>query len=264
MGSEKVVSIKVGVSRMTVALHDRSGKIQDLRVWRTPKKISSVQEPFENFQLPERWGNILEVVLISVVPQLTAWLKLIFSKNSRITLHCPSAEEWGLEIEYFPRKTLGVDRIAACHGALVRYPELTGRSFVVADFGSHTVMTLYRKGTILGGSIAAGIPLQLASIGGGLVLGPSILKLPKGVVGKSTEESIAVGTILGAVKGVEGLFERMEKECGGELELILTGGLSQLLRPFFRLPLRSDRQLIHYGAWGVHAEGSNKEGPGKF
>ncbi|MHB1286159.1 MAG: type III pantothenate kinase [Leptospirales bacterium] len=256
MGSEKVVSIKVGVSRMTVALHDRSGKIQDLLVWRTPKKISSVQAPFEDFQFPKRWGKIFEVVLISVVPQLTAWLKVIFASNPQMTLHCPSEEEWGVVIDYFPKRTLGVDRIAACHGALVRYPDLTGRSFVVADFGSHTVMTLYRNGTILGGSIAAGIPLQLESIGGGLVLGPYILKLPRGFVGKSTEESIAVGTILGAVKGVEGLFERMGEEYEGEFELILTGGLSQLLRPFFRLPVRCDRQLIHYGAWNVHTLGS--------
>ena len=262
MDSEKVVSIKAGVSRITVALHDRSGRITDLLVRKTARDLLSGLESEPILSFPDRWGSRFRVVLISVVPQITEWMKKGFSGNTRIALLCPSVFDWGMPIDYLPEKTLGIDRIAACQGALTRYPDLSGRSFVVADFGTHTVLTLCRKGTIAGGSIASGIPLQLQSIGGGLVLGSYSLRLPERIVGQTTAEGISTGTILGSVRGVEGIFDDMNQESGGGLELILTGGLSRLLRRFFRVSVRCDRQLIHYGAWGGYSLGRFGAGRG--
>lgn len=264
MSHEIVVTVKAGVSRTTMGCHDGSGRITGLFVRKTPRsKLNMVDDTeWKNFfSIPQKWGSRSSIVLISVIPQLSEWLKEMFSGSSRVTLFCPSGKELGLKIEYFPENSLGIDRIAACRGTLIRYPDLSSRSFVVADFGSHTVLTLCRKGTVIGGSIASGVPLMLQSIGGGVVLekySMNSLNLPRRAVGRSTSESIATGTILGAVRGVEGLFQDMCRELGDELELILTGGLSRLFRPFFRIPVRCDRQLIHYGAWAVGISGPSE------
>ncbi|MHB8543786.1 MAG: type III pantothenate kinase [Leptospirales bacterium] len=258
MVHESIVTIKLGVSRITVAHHDRTGRIANLFVRKTTHYLNDDRELKQLLTFPERWGIVSSIVLVNVIPQFSESLKNLSSRNSHASLLSPSGNEFGLEIDYLPPHSLGVDRIAACKGALIRFPELSGRPFVVADFGSHTVLTLFRNGAVIGGSIASGIPLQLQSVGGGIVLGQYPLKslgLPRRAIGRSTLESIAIGTILGAVRGVEGLFLDMCREMEGDMELILTGGLARLFCPFFRIPVRCDRHLIHYGAWSVAISG---------
>jgi type III pantothenate kinase len=162
-------------------------------------------------------------------------------------------------LDYHPPGTLGRDRSAAIWGALDRFGEALGKTFMVADFGTHTVTTVWHEGCVLGGSIAPGIVLQRKSVGGGrLTLVPGMerkegqAKLDrfhdKGGIGRSTVEGIEAGVVLGSVAAVEGLRKRVEREFGQPVSLVLTGGFACRISPFFSQGVFRNRQLVHYGA----------------
>ncbi|MCL4460275.1 MAG: type III pantothenate kinase [Nitrospirae bacterium] len=245
-----MVTVKMGVSRISFALHDHGGKIRSILVRSTPREKLS----------PEGWESLLSlpplfretdcfVAIVSVVPSYTESLKIALAGSKKGRIIPLERTAWGLDILYRPPDSLGEDRLAACAGARSRFPDLEGGSYVVADFGTHTVLTVVDGGTVLGGSIAPGIVSQLQSIGQGLVLGAVPLQFPEKPLGENTRESVASGVLLGTVRGVEGLVREMEQVLGKPLKLVLTGGLSRYVRPLFKVDCRFDRHLIHRGTW---------------
>jgi type III pantothenate kinase len=259
-----LITVKMGVSRITLAVHDRKGRILSILVRKTPHEELSPEGWESHLSLPEWFGGLKSPVAIaSVVPQYdTALQKALVAggKKWMIPLTIP---DWGLAVRYSPQGALGVDRLAVCRGSLERFPELKRQGWVVADFGTHTVLTVVINHTIFGGSISPGIMTQLQSIGRGLVLGRYPLQYPERPVGENTAECVSSGVVLGAVRGVEGLFREMEAAMGQQLTLVLTGGLSRYLRPLFRLPNRCDRHLVHAGIWEAAHSSRKKRSVGR-
>ena len=245
-----MITVKMGVSRLTLAVHDGKGRISSILVRKTPHEVLSPDGWENHLSLPVWFGDIkAPVAMASVVPQYdTALQKALVASGKKwmIPLTFP---DWGLTVRYSPQGSLGVDRLAVCRGALERFPDLKRQGWVVADFGTHTVLTVVVNNTIRGGSISPGIMTQLQSLGKGLVLGRYCLQYPERPVGENTAECVSSGVVLGAVRGVEGLLGEMEIAMGQQLTLVLTGGLSRYLRPLFRLPNRCDRHLVHAGIW---------------
>lgn len=245
-----MITVKMGVSRITLAVHDGNGRILSILVRKTPQKKLS-PEGWENHLCLPAWFVDLQgpAAMASVVPQYDSALQKVLVASGKKWMIPLTLPDWGLAVRYFPQGSLGVDRLAVCTGALGRFPELNRQGVVVADFGTHTVLTVVVNNTIRGGSISPGILTQLQSIGKGLVLGRYSLQYPERPVGENTAECVSSGVVLGAVRGVEGLLGEMENVMGQQLTLVLTGGLSRYLRPLFRLPNRCDRHLVHAGIW---------------
>lgn len=240
----------MGVSRITLAVHDRKGRILSILVRKTPpKKLSS--EGWKNHLCLPAWFLDIKgpAAMASVVPQYDSALQKVLVASGKKWMIPLTFPDWGVAVRYSPQGSLGVDRLAVCRGALERFPDLKRQGWVVADFGTHIVLTVVIHHTIRGGSISPGIMTQLQSIGRGLVLGQFSLQYPERPVGENTAECVSSGVVLGAVRGVEGLVGEMEIAMGQQLTLVLTGGLSRYLRPLFRLPNRCDRHLVHAGIW---------------
>lgn len=258
MNRETVVTIKVGLSRTTIGRHRKDGTLSDIIAVKTPApgSVRSFPEAFPSF--PERWGKVDRAVVVNILPDIDPeGFSSLSHPAGSMQILAPKTPDWPMNIDYVPPSSIGVDRIAACMGALWRFG--TGeRNCVVADFGTHTVLTLFRNKSILGGALCPGIVLQLSSIGAGRVLTTYVLDRPAGALGRSTRDGVLAGTVLGTVKAVEGLTEEMERLVGESIDLILTGGLARFVQPYFRRPVQVDRHLVHFGAWTFSEKTSEK------
>ncbi len=259
MKHKAVVTIKMGLSRITIGKHRPDGSLSDILVFKTPPQgsVRSFQETFGRF--PDRWGAIDAAVVVNVVPDIDpSHFSSLSLSTAQMKILVPKSSEWPVAIDYTPPGSLGVDRVAACLGARWRFQ--TGERFiVVADFGTHTVLTFFRSGQVLGGALFPGICLQLSSVGAGRALSSFPLGRPYRVIGRNTLEGVLSGTVFGTVKAVEGLTEEMERLTGTGIDLILTGGLSRFVQPYFRRPVRANRQLVHFGAWAFLMDNPLKE-----
>lgn len=245
------LTFKVGISRCVAVFWENGRTIHSIRTLKTPSDGSLVPESILDGYL-EKEHPIERVFLSSVSSFWSASFAEYFRKRLSIAPVLFSLSTYPFPINYAPPDSMGSDRLLSVLGVVERFPHFVEKSFAVADFGSHTTMTVFHNGQVIGGSIASGIPLSLGVIGGGrVVLGdpgrtlrPSRISFPGG----STEESIQAGTVLGAVRSVEGLLFDAEDSLGCSLELFLTGGLAPIVKPMFHRPCFMDRHLLHRGA----------------
>jgi len=258
---EIILTIKVGVSRTTLARH-RGGVIDRIRCTATPARGTGLGQWIENLVPPLSGGcpsGSVAGVLVSVLPDLSGDICRAFMDLTGCDLKIFDPAHAPFSIGYRPPEALGRDRSAAVWGALERFGEALGKSFMVADFGTHTVTTVFHEGRILGGSIAPGIVLQERGIGGERVSldtgrgGEASVRHPllrgEWGIGDSTADGIRTGIVLGSVGAVESLKRRAERDLGRPVSLVLTGGLACLLAPLFSCGFFLNRQLVHHGAW---------------
>ena len=255
------VTIKVGISRISVAFHQQ-GKIVRIRTCPTP--TTDHETSLRSF-FTLLWMDLppqdLEAVLVCVVPDLKNLVKALWIERSQQSVVDFSLERSRLIVDYHPPEGLGNDRIAAAWGAFDRLENRVGSSFVIADFGTHTVLTVCQERHLLGGAILPGIHLMARCIGAGrvtLIDEAHLLTKDKIISGKaigsSTEEGIFSGVVMGSVEAVLGLRKNAEDELGEHLPMILTGGLAYFIAPLFPSGVHINRQLLHYGAWRFLAE----------
>ena len=250
------VTIKVGLSRISVALH-REGSILRMRTLATPPAgdLAGLAAFFAHLwpDLPE--GD-LPAALVCVVPDLAEPVSRLWEERSGHRPEMFSLVGAPFAVDYRPPESLGPDRGAAVRGALGRFGKALGSAFMVADFGTHTVTTVFSGGHLLGGAILPGLSLMERSLGAGRVTlsgGGRLLdreRLTRGrALGRSTVDSVFSGVVLGSVLAVAGLGKRAEEELGVPLRIVLTGGLSPVVAPLFGPEALANRQAVHYGAW---------------
>jgi len=245
------LTLKVGISRCVGVFWESGRRIRSIRTFKTPPDGARFPESILDGYL-EKESPIGTIFLSSVSSFWCGAFSDYFRKRLGIAPVLFSLSTYPIPVSYAPPESMGSDRLLSILGVVERFPQFREKSFVVADFGSHTAMTVFHGGQVIGGSIAPGIPLSLGVIGGGrVVLGdpgrtlrPSKIPFP----GRSTEESIQSGTVLGAVRSVEGLLHDAEDHLGCSLELFLTGGLAPIVRPMFHRSCFMDRHLLHRGA----------------
>ncbi len=101
------------------------------------------------------------------------------------------------------------------------------------DFGTAiTLDVVSKEGVYLGGAIAPGV--ETAAWG----LHERASKLPKfsfefpdKAIGKTTEQSMQAGVILGFVQMIDGLIKHFRSELGQHTEVVATGGLCNIFVP---------------------------------
>lgn len=122
---------------------------------------------------------------------------------------------------------VGPDLLANAVGAMSLY----GTPCIVIGFGTATTFTaISARGELEGVSIAPGIVTGAESLFDAGAMLPAVdLHKPERVIGKNTIQSLQSGIIYGAAGMVEGLVSRIKNELGGEVKVVATGGLAELV-----------------------------------
>lgn len=141
--------------------------------------------------------------------------------------------------------TLGKDRLAAVVGAYALYKN---QACLVIDAGTCiTYDILTPNGEFLGGNISPGIELRLRA----MHHFTKRLPLPatrsvKSDWGKSTNEALINGAILGAIHEMEGFIERAKGDYGS-INTILTGGDANIFGKKLKNKIFADSNLVLIG-----------------
>jgi len=165
-------------------------------------------------------------VISSVVPKAS----LVLAKS----LNCPAL--WvdhrvpgGVAVSYPKPMSIGADRLANA-AAAVRLGRLPA---IVIDFGTAvTFDVIDAKGCYLGGIIAPGLPTAASALHERTALLPlTQVKKIDSSVGKSTQEAIQIGLLMGAVGLAREAVNRIIKETfkGRKPYVIATGGDAELV-----------------------------------
>jgi len=144
----------------------------------------------------------------------------------------------GVHVSYPNPHTIGADRLANA-AAAVKLGKLPA---LVVDFGTAvTFDVIDAKGSYLGGIIGPGLPIAAKALHEGTALLP-LTKIQKitSSIGKSTEEAIRIGLLLGAVGLVREAVARITKETfkGKKPFVIATGGDAELVT---RLSIQNEK-----------------------
>lgn len=165
-------------------------------------------------------------IIASVVPRLTnVYTTAIETRFGVKPLLVSAALPVGLKIGYRKPEQLGADRLANAVAGFYLY----GGPVVVVDLGTATKFEVVtNKGEYLGGAIGPGVETASADLVRKTALLPKVaLKKPKRAIGRSTEEALQSGILIGAAGGIDRMVAEIEKELGAKVKVIATGGLAK-------------------------------------
>jgi len=168
------------------------------------------------------------VIISSVVPPLMHVLEDLSVKYlRRKPLVVGPGIRTGLNLRYENPREVGADRIVNAVAAIEKY----GGPLVVVDFGTATTFDCVDAGgNYLGGAIVPGIGISTESLYQRASKLPRIeLEKPKKVIGRNTVHAMQAGIIFGYAGQVDGIVERIGREMDGDIKVIATGGLAELI-----------------------------------
>lgn len=175
--------------------------------------------------------KISYVYIISVVQELDKKIKNILEKilNKPIKI-ITNDFDLGIKIDLKIPSQLGTDRLINTYYG----KKLYNNNFVIVDFGTATTFDVVDSmGNFTGGLICPGLNISLKA------LNVFTSKLPliniseiSNVIGKTTEEAILNGVVLGHAKMVDGIIQELNKTLNTKLKTIATGGYSNLIAKY--------------------------------
>lgn len=175
--------------------------------------------------------NISGVVISSTVPFATQALREMTDNWFEVApLIIGPGVKSGMPILYDNAKEVGADRIADA----VAGRDLYGIPLVVVDFGTATTFdAVSDKGEYLGGAICPGVEISMnALVASAAALRKVELVAPRGVIGRSTVESMQSGALYGFGAQTDGMSRLFRNELGEGTTVVATGGLAAVIAPF--------------------------------
>ena len=133
----------------------------------------------------------------------------------------------GINIRYENPDQLGADRLVNAVAAFNEYRS----DCIIIDLGTATTFcVLDRDGVFNGGLICPGIEITIDALAD---KASKLVKInferPKNLVAKNTVDAIKSGFFYGWLSMVEGIIDRIERQCRKEFLLIITGGYSEVI-----------------------------------
>jgi type III pantothenate kinase len=171
-------------------------------------------------------------IVSSTVPQLSAqWTAMAARYLSHNMFVVGPTIRTGMPIRIDNPHEVGADRLV---NAVAAYDRVQG-ACVVVDFGTAiTYDVVSEAGEYLGGIISPGAEISIDALYDRAAKLPKVeLAEPRALIGKSTVDAIRSGIAYGYAGQVEGILRRLHDEMG-DLKVILTGGLAQVVVPFIR------------------------------
>ncbi|MBN8657351.1 MAG: type III pantothenate kinase [Anaerolineae bacterium] len=172
--------------------------------------------------------DIQGISVASVVPPLTGRVVQACREYlKQEPLVVDAGVKTGIKIRYEDPKAVGADRV--CDAVAVM--KLYGGPACVVDFGTATTFNAVTKdGEYLGGAITAGINLAAEALYTRAAKLPRIdLQVPPSVIGRNTVHAMQSGLLFGYVSMVEGMVSRFRAELGGDMKVVATGGLAEVV-----------------------------------
>ncbi len=168
------------------------------------------------------WPKPTHVIISSVVPHLNAALARAFQRHFLVEPEFLSHRWNVIKLDVEEPSKVGTDRIADALAALYLY----GGPALTVNFGTATTFNLISEdGRFLGGAIAPQMELAASALAQRAAqLYEVELHCPESVIGKTTDENIRAGFVLGFLDLVSGLIKRFRAEYGRDLKVIATGG----------------------------------------
>lgn len=204
--------------------------------------VATVRTATQHDRMPDEWYAILEpvlemqgtslqdisaVVLSSVVPPVTRWLRVLAKHRLGVEPIIVSAKlDLGLPIDADNPDEVGADRIVNSLAALEKY----GAPVIAVDFGTALNFDVVDiRGHYLGGSLAPGLVIALEAMTSRAARLFSVdLVPPPHAIGTNTIHAIQSGLVLGYISMVEGLIQRLSAEIQGTPKVVVTGGYAEL------------------------------------
>jgi type III pantothenate kinase len=212
---------------------------------RTSDEHALVIQEFLGFHGFSFDDDIDGIAISSVVPRSTAAFREMTHKYFGFRpVVIEAGVKTGMPILTENPREVGADRIANAVGAL----DLVDGPIVVIDFGTATTFdALSVRGEYLGGLIAPGLEISLDALyTRAAALRRVELVEPRGVIGRTTVDSIQNGAVYGTAGMVDGICARMVDELG-PATVIATGGLATLVAPHTRSIDRVEPWLTLHG-----------------
>lgn len=171
-------------------------------------------------------GNVDQVIVASVVPQLTGVFVELVRRCFELEAELVGpGVKTGLAINVSDPTALGADRVANALALKLLY----GFPGVVIDFGTATCFDyINASGCYQGSIIAPGVERSIEALVSSTAKLPRIeLIWPKSVVGKGTVSAMQAGAMVGYACLVDGLVDRLISEVGELKHVVATGALAQ-------------------------------------
>jgi type III pantothenate kinase len=177
----------------------------------------------ENITALQRFDAVL---LCSVVPEKAAILREAFA--GRFPFHqVTSASRMPLGIDYPMPQQIGADRLANAVGVVKHYPVPA----IVIDFGTAvTFDVISAEPAYCGGVIAPGLGAMNDYLHRKTALLPLIeLAEPQHAIGKSTQEAMLAGAVIGYRGLIKEIVAKLLEEINAPATIIATGGDAALI-----------------------------------
>lgn len=172
--------------------------------------------------------EIKGMAMSCVVPPMLPILEEVAEKYFHIKpLVIGPGIKTGMPIFYDNPAEVGADRIVNSVAAYEQYRQ----ELIVVDFGTATTFDfISAKGEYMGGAIAPGIGISMECLFQRASKLPRVeLLKPKGVIGKSTVQSMQAGIFYGYVGLVDEMVRRIREETRSDPKVVATGGWAGLI-----------------------------------
>ncbi len=220
------LTLDIGNSRVKGAFFGPDGMAGD---WQLPLPArGDTQAWLERFSGIAGGRRLSRVGMASVVPWMARNIGQALGTEVPL-LEVHASLKVPFTIGYRTPHTLGADRLA---GAAAAWNAWGGRgAVVVVDMGTATnIEAISADGVYLGGLISTGPEMlgrALASDTAQLPRTP--LSVPATAIGRSTQEALQSGIMLGVLDQVAGALRRITEYLGDPCTVVATGGWSQVL-----------------------------------
>ena len=196
--------------------------------------------------------EISGIVISSVVPRCTSAFREMARRYFGFEpVVVEPGVKTGLPVLTENPREVGADRIANAVAAVDVY----GGPALAIDFGTATTYdAISENGELLGCAIAPGIDISLDAL---YQRADALRRVdftePRGVIGRSTVESLQSGAVYGFAGQVDGIAERILNELGGA-KVVATGGLASVIAPYTRSITTVEPWLTLHGLRLIHGK----------
>jgi len=241
-----LLAIDIGNSNIVCGVYNEDKLLGTFRLetdlTRTEDEFSTlIISCLDNFGI--NYKRITGIIVASVILTINPIFEKLANKyfNTNIIFVGPNLKS-GVAIKIEQPKSLAPDVLVGIVGAKQKY----GTGCLVIDLGTATTMTIINdKNEYIGGVFFPGLKLSADALSRSTALLPFIdLEVPDHVICKETIQAMQAGLMYGHASMLDGMIERLEKEYGGQLKIVITGGLSSNVAGLLKREVILDEDLV--------------------
>jgi type III pantothenate kinase len=199
-------------------------------------------------RINKKFPVVEHAIICSVVPRVLKICERAVSRHLKIKAMIIGRDlKVPMRNNYRNPRQVGQDRLVCAYAAKCLY----GQPAIVIDFGTATTFDVVSpRGSYEGGIIVSGIRLSAEALFQKTALLPQInlVRGPRALIGKDTEESILSGIFHGYGAMCCGLIDRISKRIKGSPKVVVTGGYTRLMKNFISpKTTKIDQHLVFKG-----------------